>query len=434
MPFKANKRQKRRAYYKKHADDEKAFAKGYYVVNKGAIIDRVLERSQALVTINPTKSKAYGKHCVANHRFMNSEVAKANTRQHVANYRSLNAEVAKANTRQHVANYRSLNAEVAKANTRQHVANYRSLNAEVAKQHVANYRSLNTEVAKANTRQHVANYRSRNTEVAKANTRQHVANYWSRNTKVAKANTRQHVANYRSLNTEVAKANTRQYVATYREHNTDKARASSCMSMRKCCQSKEPAKSIVQNRQWVSVHYHKNLERSRALSRTSTAKHYMQQLKANRSKSRHTSKVWYKKISKVIKMRRRNPLAEPSPQVVNHLMTDLQDTFCKSKSIVKKILKGVRELPAWKVKGGKSQKHSACKYASSHLVRVCLQNRRQAAAIILRIKHEVMDTTLDGIKDLVIVVTLCPGNPGFMMQATHMITCPSLHTPTACLL
>ena len=51
MPFKANKRQKRRAYYIKHADDEKAFAKGYYVANKGAIIDRVLERSQALVTI-----------------------------------------------------------------------------------------------------------------------------------------------------------------------------------------------------------------------------------------------------------------------------------------------------------------------------------------------------------------------------------------------
>ena len=51
------------------------------------------------------------------------------------------------------------------------------------------------------------------------------------------------------------------------------------------------------------------------------------------------------------------------------------------------------------MKGGKSQKHSVCKYASSHLVRVCLQNRRQAAAIILRIKQEVMDTTLDGIKD-----------------------------------
>ena len=31
------------------------------------------------------------------------------------------------------------------------------------------------------------------------------------------------------------------------------------------------------------------------------------------------------------------------------------------------------------MKGGKSQKHSACKYASSHLVRViCLQNRRPA--------------------------------------------------------
>ena len=160
-----------------------------------------------------------------------------------------------------------------------------------------------------------------------------------------------------------------------------------------------PAKSIAQNRQWVSVHYHKNLERSRALSHTSTAKRYMRELKASRIKSRHTSKLWYKKFSKVIRMRRRNPLAEPSPQVVNCLMTDLQDTFYKSKSIVKKILKGVRELPMWKVKGGKSQQHSACKHASSHLVRVCLQNRRQAAAIILRIKKEVMDITLDDIKD-----------------------------------
>ena len=127
MPFKANKRQKRRAYYKKHADDEKAFAKGYYVANKGAIIDRVLERNQALETINPTKSKAYGKHCVANYRSRNTEVAKVNTRQHVANYRSRNTEVAKANTRQHVANYRSRNTEVAKANTRQHVAEHNTI-------------------------------------------------------------------------------------------------------------------------------------------------------------------------------------------------------------------------------------------------------------------------------------------------------------------
>ena len=73
----ANKRQKRKAYYKKNADGEKALAKGYYVSNKDTIIDRVLERSRALVTINPKKSRAYSSHCVAKHRSMNLEVAKA---------------------------------------------------------------------------------------------------------------------------------------------------------------------------------------------------------------------------------------------------------------------------------------------------------------------------------------------------------------------
>ena len=178
----------------------------------------------------------------------------------------------------------------------------------------------------------------------------------------------------------------------YRLSFPDKARADSCMSMHKSRQA-NPGKNRALNRRWVSAHYHRNLERNRALSRTFTAKHYMQQLKTSRIKSRHTSKVSYKKFSKVIRVRRRNPLAELSPQVVNRLMTDLQDTFYKSKS---KILKGVKELSAWKVTEGKSQKHSACKYAFSHLVRVCLKNRRQAAAIILRIRK---DIALDDIKD-----------------------------------
>ena len=295
--------------------------------------------------------------------------------------------------------------------------------------------SINPKKSNADTRHRVAKHCLDYSDIAKAKTRQHVAMYREHNPDNASTSRRQSMFKQRLANPTKARADRRESMAKYRLANPTKARADSCMSMRKSRLSVESAKRRAQNRWWVSAHYHRDLEKSKALSRTSTAKHYIKQLKANRSKSRHTSKVWYKKFSKVIKMRRRNPLAEPNPQVVNHLMTDLQDTFCKSKSIVKKILKGVRELPAWKVKGGKSQKHSACKYASSHLVRVCLQNRRQAAAIILRIKQEIMDTTLDGIiETLVIVVTLCPGNPFLMRQATHMITCPSLHTPTACLL
>ena len=57
MPFNASKRQKRRVYYKKHADNEKALAKTYYDVNRDTVINRVLERSQALVSVNLEKAK-----------------------------------------------------------------------------------------------------------------------------------------------------------------------------------------------------------------------------------------------------------------------------------------------------------------------------------------------------------------------------------------
>ena len=39
-----DKRQKRKAYYKKHADCKKALARDYYVANKGTIIDSVEEK------------------------------------------------------------------------------------------------------------------------------------------------------------------------------------------------------------------------------------------------------------------------------------------------------------------------------------------------------------------------------------------------------
>ena len=70
-------------------------------------------------------------------------------------------------------------------------------------------------------------------------------------------------------------------------------------------------------------------------------------------KSRHSSKAWYKKYSKAIKMRRWNKYSEPSAQATNRLIIGLQDKFYKSKSIVKKILTGYEKLSTWNKKATK---------------------------------------------------------------------------------
>ena len=43
-----------------------------------------------------------------------------------------------------------------------------------------------------------------------------------------------------------------------------------------------------------------------------------------------------------------------------HLMTDLQDKFVSSKSVVNIIINGVSQLPAWKLRNSKAHKQSAC--------------------------------------------------------------------------
>ena len=116
MPFKANKRQKRKAYYKKNVDIEKALAKDYYNVNRETIVNRVLERSQALESVNP---KAGGRYRVAKHRLENPNVAKSRNREHVSTYRQNDPDKALARNRQSVLKYRHSIPDKARAQSRQ---------------------------------------------------------------------------------------------------------------------------------------------------------------------------------------------------------------------------------------------------------------------------------------------------------------------------
>ena len=458
-PFKASKRLKRRRYYVVHPEKQKASSKKLSNANKDTTIQRVLESKQGMASVNPEKARTDNRQAVSKHRLSNPEKARTDTQQAVSKHRLSNPEKARNDTRQAVSEHRLADPEKARTNTRQAVSKHRLADPEkartntrqaVSKHRLANpqqartdtqlavsmYRRANPDKARTNTRQAVSKhrlanpqqartdtqlavskYRRANPDKARTNTRQAVSKHRLANPQQARTDTQLAVSKYRRANPEKARTDTRQAVSQHRQTNLarakiksrlsmanhrrakpDKARADSRFSMSKFRRS-NPIKSRRLNRQWVSAHYCKNLKQSRALSRTSTAKNYMKQLNTSRLKSKSTSKAWYKRYATIIRSRRRYPLAEPSSNVVNRLMTCLQDKFYNSKSLLKEILKGLSELPQWNTKNSKAQKHSACKHAASRLVRVCLQTRREAVATILRIKKGVMESTLAGVND-----------------------------------
>ncbi len=135
-----------------------------------------------------------------------------------------------------------------------------------------------------------------------------------------------------------------------------------------------------------------------ALSRTSTAINYLAHIKTSRIKSRKTSIPYYKKFKEIIICRRQNIFSGPSNQTAERLMKSLHIKFLRKKPIIDEILAALEKLPCWKTKSRNSQKHTACKLASTKLVKYCLQTRKSAVSKILRIKKDVMDSTFEGIE------------------------------------
>ncbi len=191
-----------------------------------------------------------------------------------------------------------------------------------------------------------------NPDKAKEDNKKFVAQHRVDNPLKASDATISAVRNYRLKRPQKAADATRTAARKHRLHNPHKAAAAvkkhrlenphkAAAAVQKYRQ-RHPAYSKAQNRRLVSAHYHKNTEHSRLLSRTSTARQYMKHLQATRLKSRRTSKKYYEKKSSAIKARRQSYLlVEPSNEVVNRVMTTLQDTLCRDKAVVDEILEGL---------------------------------------------------------------------------------------------
>ncbi len=144
----------------------------------------------------------------------------------------------------------------------------------------------------------------------------------------------------------------------------------------------------------------------------------MKHLRATRLKSRRSSKKYYEKESSAIKARRRRYLlVEPSNEVVNRVMTTLQDTLCRDKAVVDE---GLKNLGTWDTKKCESTKVSACKLACAHLVRLCLESRREQL-YLLCCAFRKMSWTSQWMASttLVLVCMSHGGNLTFMMLGTY---------------
>ena len=128
----------------------------------------------------------------------------------------------------------------------------------------------------------------------------------------------------------------------------------------------------------------------------------MKDLDKSRTKTRHTSKKYYRKRSSLVRTQRRAryTLAEPRGDITVTLEVHFQREFLEDPDILEAIIFGFeKEHKVTNQVRTSAYENAVCKKAASHLVRTSLQARRHAVYTILDTKKKVINKDLRGRQD-----------------------------------